>query len=99
VDTIRARAARPTEVSDAPLAAIGGPEEELDHALEAWMMAEALSALRPEHRRVLVEVYYRGHSVADAAKTLGIPEGTVKSRTYYALRALKLTLEEKGIAP
>jgi RNA polymerase sigma-70 factor, ECF subfamily len=30
---------------------------------------------------------------------LGIPEGTVKSRTYYALRSLRLALEERGIRP
>jgi RNA polymerase sigma-70 factor (ECF subfamily) len=29
---------------------------------------------------------------------LGIPPGTVKSRVFYALRALKLALEERGVA-
>ena len=46
---------------------------------------------------VLVECYYRGHSVAEAARLLDIPEGTVKSRTHYGLRALKLALEEMGV--
>ena len=32
-----------------------------------------------------------------AARRLGVPEGTVKSRTHYALRALKLALEEMGV--
>jgi RNA polymerase sigma-70 factor (ECF subfamily) len=35
--------------------------------------------------------------VADTAERLGIPEGTVKSRTHYALRALRLALEEMGV--
>jgi RNA polymerase sigma-70 factor (ECF subfamily) len=35
--------------------------------------------------------------VADAADRLGIPPGTVKSRTHYALRALRLALEERGV--
>ena len=48
-------------------------------------------------RKVIVETYYRGCSVAEAAVTLGIPAGTVKSRTYYALKALKLALEERGL--
>jgi len=48
---------------------------------------------------VLVETYYRGHTVAEASVTLGVPEGTVKSRTYYALRALRLALEERGWTP
>ena len=59
-------------------------------------MADALAALSPEHREVLVEIYYRGRSVAEAAETIGVPPGTVKSRTYYALRSLRLRLEERG---
>jgi RNA polymerase sigma-70 factor (ECF subfamily) len=55
--------------------------------------------LQPEHKRVLLETYYRGKSVAEAAATLGVPAGTVKSRTFYALRALRLALEERGLAP
>jgi RNA polymerase sigma-70 factor (ECF subfamily) len=54
----------------------------------------ALLGLSPEHRAVLVECYFRGASVAEAAQRLGIPPGTVKSRTHYALRALRLALEE-----
>ena len=60
-------------------------------------MAEALTQLSPEHRAVLLECYYRGRSVAETATRLGVPEGTVKSRTHYALRALKLALEEMGM--
>ena len=59
------------------------------------------SHLRPcrdvSHRAVLLECYYRGAPVAEAARHLGVPEGTVKSRTHYALRALRLALEEMGV--
>jgi RNA polymerase sigma-70 factor (ECF subfamily) len=61
------------------------------------VVAEALTRLSEEHRGVLVECYYRGAPVAEAARRLGIPEGTVKSRTHYALRALRLALEEMGV--
>ena len=54
---------------------------------------------KPAHRQVLVETYYRGRSVAEAASVLGVPSGTVKSRTFYALKALKVALEERGLAP
>ncbi|WP_439676140.1 sigma-70 family RNA polymerase sigma factor [Embleya sp. MST-111070] len=101
IDVGRARRARPPETGDAVLATVPdeGAEAEFDRAVLAWDVADAMAALSPEHRAVLLETYYRGSSVADAAKTLGVPEGTVKSRTYYALRALRVALEERGLVP
>jgi DNA-directed RNA polymerase specialized sigma24 family protein len=55
-------------------------------------MLAALQTLSIEHRVVLLECYYRGASVAEAAKTLGVPAGEVKSRTHHALRALRQAL-------
>jgi RNA polymerase sigma-70 factor (ECF subfamily) len=46
---------------------------------------------------VIVECYYRGRSTAEAAEVLNIPAGTVKSRTHYALRALRLAMQEMGV--
>ena len=51
----------------------------------------------PDHRAVIVECYYRGRSTAEAAEVLRIPAGTVKSRTRYALRALRLAMQEMGV--
>ena len=98
VDAHRARRARPQEVGEGALALAAVPDE-ADRVLESWAVADALSSLRLEHREVLLETYYRGRSVAEAAAVLGIPAGTVKSRAFYALRALKLALEERGLAP
>ncbi|MEP6463704.1 MAG: sigma-70 family RNA polymerase sigma factor [Frankiaceae bacterium] len=98
VDAHRARRARPVEVGDAALAAIPS-DDVLDRALQAWQVADALATLGPDHRAVLLETYYRGRSVAEAAAVLGIPPGTVKSRTFYALRALRLVFEERGVTP
>ena len=53
--------------------------------------------LQEPNRDVLVQCYYRGCSVAEAAATLGVPEGTVKSRTHYALLRLRLALAEMGV--
>ncbi len=72
-------------------------EDEADRAVEAWTVAEALSRLSLAHREVLVECFYQGRSVSEAAQRLGIPPGTVKSRTHYALRALRMALEEMGV--
>ncbi len=61
------------------------------------MVLDALSALSAEHRDVIMQTYYAGRSVAEAAQQLGVPAGTVKSRTFYALKALKLALTERGV--
>jgi RNA polymerase sigma-70 factor, ECF subfamily len=98
IDAHRARKARPQEVGEGALSLVPVPDE-ADRVLESWAVADALAALRPDHRQVLLETYYRGRSVAEAATVLGVPAGTVKSRAFYALRALKLALEERGLAP
>jgi RNA polymerase sigma-70 factor (ECF subfamily) len=92
IDLGRARAVRPR-------VAEGGIEpsvEPLDEALLSWQVEEAMRRLGDDHRRVLVETYYRGRPYAEVAEELGVPEGTVKSRVYYGLRALRVVLEEMG---
>ncbi len=96
VDAHRARRARPPEVGDAALASVAGLDQ-VDGALDRILVSDALQSLSAEHRAVIVETYYRGRTVAEAAEVLGIPPGTVKSRCYYALRALKLALAERGV--
>jgi RNA polymerase sigma-70 factor (ECF subfamily) len=68
-----------------------------DAVLDRWLIAEAFSTLSPEHRAVLAAAYFEGRSVADIAAQLEIAVGTVKSRLHYGLRALRLTLQEKGV--
>ena len=96
VDAHRARRARPQEVGDEALAVVPAVDE-IEQALDRWLIADALATLSPDHRAVIVETYYRGRSVAEAATALGVPAGTIKSRTFYALRALRLALEERGV--
>jgi len=98
-DHFRARRARPQEMPDYLIDLSGlASDEDLDLALQSMIVAEALTALTPEHRAVLVQTFYLGRSVAQAAAELGIPEGTVKSRAYYALRSLRTALMERGVA-
>ena len=86
---------RPPEVGDAALAVLPGMDQ-IEATLDRIVVTDALHALSQEHRAVIVETYYRGRSVAEAARVLGIPAGTVKSRCYYALRALRLALAGAG---
>ena len=97
IDQYRARQARPDEVGDDGLADLAS-DDGIDAALDRWLITDALGALTPEHREALVQTYYAGRTVTEAAVVLGIPPGTVKSRVFYALRALKLALEERGVA-
>ena len=92
IDHARARAIRQTE----PLHADVAVEDDVENAMVGWQVEEALRRLRPDHRQVLVETYYRGRSGREVAEELGIPEGTVRSRLFYGLRTLRLALEEMG---
>jgi RNA polymerase sigma-70 factor, ECF subfamily len=96
IDRARARRSRMADAPADVVEAVAGTVD-LDSALLAWHIADALRSLSPDHRRVIVEVYYRGRSVAEAAAALGVPRGTVQSRTFYALRALRVALEERGV--
>ncbi len=100
-DWHRRQAARPRLVGGSEVAPADGPEAlteaEVERTLEAWQLAEALHGLSPEHRDAVVEVHYLGYTVREAADRHGLPVGTVKSRLYYGLRALRLRLEEMGV--
>ena len=97
IDAWRRRASRVGEVVTDDLPEPPPEIDEADRSVEAWTVAEALARLSPAHRDVLVECFYQGRSVAEAAVRLGVPPGTVKSRTHYALRSLRLVLEEMGV--
>jgi RNA polymerase sigma-70 factor (ECF subfamily) len=95
IDEARTKRAR-SEIPMGELPEPGGNDDS-EQLLMTWIVADAVTQLSPEHRAVLQETYFKQHPVAEAARRLGIPEGTVKSRTHYALRALRLALEEMGV--
>ncbi|WP_246063316.1 sigma-70 family RNA polymerase sigma factor [Nonomuraea longispora] len=96
IDDRRRRDARPQESGDGQLESMSVPDG-MEGLLHQVVVAEALKALSPAHREILNETILRDRSVNDAARTLGIPVGTVKSRVYYAVRALRVALEERGV--
>jgi RNA polymerase sigma-70 factor, ECF subfamily len=71
--------------------------DEVSAALDRLLIGDALTELSPEHRAVVRRSYQLGWTTAQIADDLQIPEGTVKSRMHYALRALRLTLQEMGV--
>lgn len=92
IDAGRSKQARPSEVDGADLARIPAATDAFERLVTSATVRKALLELSPEHRTVLVELYYRGASAAETAARIGIPEGTVKSRVHYALRALRSAL-------
>lgn len=97
VDTYRARAVRPAETA-AELAEPAVTEDGIDAVLDATLVSDALRSLSRAHREVLVACYFRGLSAQQLATELGLPAGTVRSRLYYGLRALRLALQERGVS-
>ena len=75
-------------------------DETRDHAdrvVASVTVLEALEGLSEDHRGVLDQLYFQGRSLGETASVLGIPTGTVKSRTYYALQALRRSLNRDGV--
>jgi len=96
IDLSRARAVRPALATEARANDTPTLDDDLDRVLVAWQVEEALHMLSDEHRSALVEVHYKGRPYQDVAAELGVPVGTVKSRVYYALKAMRLALDELG---
>ncbi|SCF29858.1 sigma-70 family RNA polymerase sigma factor [Micromonospora mirobrigensis] len=89
VDGVRLRRARPTEVQLVDLTWIPARDDTTGSALAAHAIRYAIGRLSPAQRSLLSEVYLVGRSAEEVAGRLGVPIGTVKSRTHHALRALR----------
>jgi len=83
-ERIRPRLQRVPRPDSAP-----DPGDDIGRALERLVLVQSLARLSPQHREVLVYVYLLGCTGPDAANTLGIPPGTVKSRVHHAMRQLR----------
>jgi RNA polymerase sigma-70 factor, ECF subfamily len=93
----RSRRARPHEVDDTMLE-VAMVHDDTERALQRIIIVDALRRIGPAHRQVVIELYLRGLSVEQVATVLNIPPGTVKSRSYYAMRALRAALQERGVS-
>ncbi|MFF1544336.1 sigma-70 family RNA polymerase sigma factor [Streptomyces sp. NPDC058291] len=95
IDHHRARQIRPLELM--PVEDLDATWDGTDATITSHVVLEALRDLTEQQRTVIRLMYYLGCSVAEAAEHLGIPAGTVKSRSFYAMRALRKALEKRGL--
>lgn len=98
LNDLRARRCRPQEVLGTWLEAVPTPDE-MEQALYRKLIVDALAKIAVAHRKVVVAIYLRGQSTEEVAQMLGVPTGTVKSRCYYGLRALRRVLHQQGVIP
>jgi RNA polymerase sigma-70 factor (ECF subfamily) len=73
---------------------VEGWDESLDRQVMVEALERAMARLPAEQREVLVLRFRTGLSIAEIVDTLGIPEGTVKSRLGRGLAALRVDLKE-----
>jgi RNA polymerase sigma-70 factor (ECF subfamily) len=95
VDLWRRPSSRPLEPEPGERAAVIG--DATDDMLTRVVVDEALATLSRPHREVVVLSYCADLTQPAIAQILGVPLGTVKTRSYHALRALKAALMERGI--
>ncbi len=100
IDHTRAAAVRPwdaTQAEPAPDDAYGRVEDPTEHLVDTWVVEEALLRLSEEHRAAIVETHLKERPYADVAAELRIPVGTLRSRVFYALRSLRVAMDEMGV--
>jgi len=73
------------------------PETSLVVKDRGAVLRECMAGLSPEHREVLDLAYYQELSVEEAARVLGIPEGTVKTRMFHARKKLAELVKARGV--
>lgn len=94
IDGLRARRVRPAEVVASDLNMPSWPDNDIDRLVQAHALRCAMRSLSPGHRAALIEVFYNDRTAKEAGQVLGIPEGTVKSRVYYAVQALRQATQD-----
>lgn len=97
IDDHRSASARPSETYDRELESFPSTADDTDRVLQSMTVSDALRELSQSHREILIETYFRGRTVPEAAEVLNLPLGTAKSRVYYALRALRTALQQRGV--
>ncbi|MEV6949702.1 sigma-70 family RNA polymerase sigma factor [Streptomyces sp. NPDC051172] len=98
IDAHRTRMARPMEIAgNSWLSDMCAEVDDIEQMLSSIVVQDALRSLTPAHREALRATIFEDRTTHQAAEALGVPQGTVKSRVYYALRSLRSALEDSGV--
>jgi RNA polymerase sigma-70 factor (ECF subfamily) len=98
IDRLRAKRARVLEVEEGQAGMVNlSVADHAEETVTSVLVARAVATLTPNHRAVLQQVYFLDRTCKEAAVVLGIPEGTVKSRLYHALRRLRQAIEQEQL--
>lgn len=101
LDHVRASKARPwqSNLVDPPAAALmaGSREDDTERLVHSWVVEEALRRLSEEHRTAIVQTHLRERPYDEVAVELGVPIGTIRSRVFYGLKALRVAMDEMGV--
>ncbi len=94
IDLYRRRAAHPFEPLPERDLPTGG--DDMNQLVDSLTVRDALDSLSPAHREVLTLAHDHGLTQPEMASRLGVPLGTVKTRTFHGLRAFRTALQERG---
>jgi RNA polymerase sigma-70 factor (ECF subfamily) len=74
-----------------------GPADQAEESYVSWRVHRALEELQPREREVIELAYWSGMSQSEVAQYLGLPLGTVKTRTRSGLARLATLLEGEDL--
>ncbi|MGV0743362.1 sigma-70 family RNA polymerase sigma factor [Mycolicibacterium sp. XJ870] len=95
VDQWRAKSRRPEVLTDRDVTVAA--DDGVDKSLERILLTESVRRLSADHQEVIKALYFDDMTLAAAADRLGVAVGTVKSRSYHAVRALRAVFDEMGL--
>lgn len=96
LDLLRRGAHRPVPVDPIDLVGVRTEPDHAQRVVDTAAVEQAMRALQPEDREALGAVSVFGLSYQEAAETLDVPVGTVKSRVFRARRTLVQILRDQG---
>lgn len=101
IDHARAAKVRPWQANliDLPtMRAMGSAvEDDTDRVMEQWLVEEALRRISEDHRAAIVATHLLERPYDEVAAEFGVPVGTLRSRVFYGLKALRAAMDEMGV--